>query len=96
VKLPEYPGVLKEYLSVFHRYWVNLTKLESRPTRGKMGHYRFFFDAAVDVSTVAEGKLLQELQARALYFHMQAPYVVLDAPAVLGDAVPPQTHIPYD
>ncbi|MFM7390727.1 MAG: prephenate dehydratase [Vampirovibrionales bacterium] len=79
VKLPEYPGVLKEYLSVFHRYWVNLTKIESRPTRGKIGEYRFFFECEGNLHTLAEGKLYQELKARSRYFHAQAPIVLLDA-----------------
>jgi prephenate dehydratase len=77
VELHEYPGVLMEYLQVFHRYWVNLTKLESRPARKRYGAYRFFMDMEGDLPTIAEGRLLNELTARSTYFLAQGPYACL-------------------
>ena len=50
------PGWLVRCLSEFAFRGVNLTKIESRPLRGRLGHYRFFVDcrgAATDAS-VAE------------------------------------------
>ncbi|MDQ3723544.1 MAG: prephenate dehydratase [Actinomycetota bacterium] len=50
------PGWLVRCLSEFAFRGVNLTKIESRPLRGRLGHYRFFLDcrgAATDAS-VAE------------------------------------------
>ena len=50
------PGWLVRCLSEFAFRGVNLTKIESRPLRGRLGHYRFFVDcqgAAADAS-VAE------------------------------------------
>ena len=52
----ESPGWLVRCLSEFAFRGVNLTKIESRPLRGRLGHYRFFVDcqgAATDAS-VAE------------------------------------------
>jgi prephenate dehydratase len=74
VGLHEYPGVLTEYLQVFQRYWVNLTKIESRPTRLSFGDYRFFLEAEGNIPSLADGRMLSELQARSRYFHMQGPY----------------------
>jgi prephenate dehydratase len=74
VGLHEYPGVLTEYLQVFQRYWVNLTKIESRPTREHYGEYRFYLDAEGDLPSIAEGRLLAELKARSRYFHLQGAY----------------------
>jgi prephenate dehydratase len=75
--LPEYPGVLMKYLRLFYQFQVNLTKLESRPTRLRYGDYRFFADCDIDVTTVACGTLLQELKRQATFFHCQGPYKVL-------------------
>ena len=47
------PGWLVRCLSEFAFRGVNLTKIESRPLRGRLGHYRFFVDcqgAAGDAS----------------------------------------------
>jgi prephenate dehydratase len=74
VSLHEYPGVLMEYLQVFHRYWMNLSRIESRPTRKRYGDYRFHIDVEGQVPLVAEGRLLTELQARSTYFNLQGPY----------------------
>lgn len=81
VALHEYPGVLSEYLQVFQRYWVNLTKIESRPTRLIYGDYHFFLDAEGRLPDLAEGRLMQELRARSRRFHMQGPYRSLGLPA---------------
>jgi prephenate dehydratase len=77
VSLHEYPGVLMEYLQVFHRYWMNLSRIESRPTRKRYGDYRFHIDVEGQVPEVAEGRLLMELQARSTYFNLQGPYLCL-------------------
>lgn len=74
VGLHEYPGVLTEYLQVFQRYWVNLTKIESRPTREHYGDYRFYLDMEGDLATIAEGRMLSELKARSRSFHQQGAY----------------------
>ena len=74
VGLHEYPGVLTEYLQVFQRYWVNLTKIESRPTREQYVDYRFYLDMEGDLTTIAEGRMLSELKARSRSFHQQGAY----------------------
>ncbi|UUY04691.1 prephenate dehydratase [Svornostia abyssi] len=50
------PGWLVRCLSEFAFRGVNLTKIESRPLRGRLGHYRFFvdLDLGLDAPDAAE------------------------------------------
>lgn len=45
------PGWLAGCLSEFASRGVNLTKIESRPLRGRLGHYRFFVDLDLGLDT---------------------------------------------
>lgn len=72
--LPEFPGTLMKYLRLFYQFQVNLTKLESRPTRRQYGDYQFFVDCDTDLGTRAGGALLQELKRQSTFFHWQGPY----------------------
>jgi prephenate dehydratase len=40
----DYPGALFEVLRSFYEEGINLTKIESRPTRKELGSYHFFID----------------------------------------------------
>lgn len=46
-------GALYEALGVFAQHKVNLTKLQSRPIRGKSFQYQFFIDAEINTETLA-------------------------------------------
>jgi prephenate dehydratase len=52
----ESPGALVEVLREFSSRGINLTKIESRPRRVRLGHYMFFADleGAADAAPVAE------------------------------------------
>ena len=43
------PGSLYEGLAIFAKRGINLVRIESRPTKGRLGEYKFFFD--LDMST---------------------------------------------
>lgn len=40
----DYPGLLSDILSVFKLLEINLTRIESRPTKRKFGEYMFYLD----------------------------------------------------
>ena len=77
VGLPEYPGVLMDCLKIFKDHQVNLTKLESRPSRKRFGQYYFYLDAEGDITKIADGRFYQELQATSTYLNVKGPYLCL-------------------
>jgi prephenate dehydratase len=50
-------------LSEFAFRGVNLTKIESRPMRARLGHYRFFVDCEGDARAGAVAEAVAGLQA---------------------------------
>lgn len=57
------PGWLVRCLSEFAFRGVNLTKIESRPMRARLGHYRFFVDCEGDARTGAVAEAVAGLRA---------------------------------
>ncbi|MEA2218473.1 MAG: prephenate dehydratase [Solirubrobacteraceae bacterium] len=57
------PGWLVRCLSEFAFRGVNLTKIESRPMRARLGHYRFFVDCEGDARDGAVAEAVAGLQA---------------------------------
>jgi len=57
------PGWLVRCLSEFAFRGVNLTKIESRPMRARLGHYRFFVDCEGDARTGAVADAVAGLRA---------------------------------
>lgn len=54
------PGLLFNILKPFHDYGVDLTRLESRPTRKKLGEYRFLLSFKLDQNVGAVLGILKE------------------------------------
>ncbi len=56
------PGALYKVLSIFDKYNLNLTKIESRPTKTKLGEYYFWVDIEINekdyISAISELKKL--------------------------------------
>ena len=63
--LPNAPGALFKALSVFALRDVDLTKLESRPMRGRPGKYLFYDDLAAGRSDVRCGRAIIHLSESA-------------------------------
>jgi prephenate dehydratase len=57
------PGWLVRCLSEFAFRGVNLTKIESRPLRARLGHYRFFVDCEGDARDGAVAEAVAGLHA---------------------------------
>lgn len=64
VTLPEdYPGALHQVLSAFAWRRINLSKIESRPTKKKLGSYYFYIDIEMSLDTVLLPAALEEIAA---------------------------------
>jgi len=56
------PGLLWEILGYFRENDVNLSKIESRPSKGKLGDYVFYIDFEGHISEENPKKILAELE----------------------------------
>jgi prephenate dehydratase len=64
VTLPEdYPGALHQVLSAFAWRRINLSKIESRPTKKKLGTYFFYIDIEGAMDSVLLPAAIQEIEA---------------------------------
>ncbi len=64
ITLPEdYPGALHQVLSAFAWRRINLTKIESRPTRRKLGSYYFYIDILETLDSVLLPAAIAEIEA---------------------------------
>lgn len=70
------PGTLFQALEPFQRFGVNLTKLESRPSRRAAWDYFFFVDVEGHVDDAAVRAALDALQAHALDVKILGSYPV--------------------
>lgn len=64
ITLPEdYPGALHQVLSAFAWRRINLSRIESRPTKKKLGNYYFYIDIEMSLDTVLLPAALSEIEA---------------------------------
>jgi prephenate dehydratase len=64
ITLPEdYPGALHQVLSAFAWRRINLSKIESRPTKKKLGSYYFYIDIELSLDTVLLPAAIAEIEA---------------------------------
>jgi len=64
ITLPEdYPGALHQVLSAFAWRKINLSKIESRPTKKKLGNYYFYIDIEMALDTVLLPAAIAEIEA---------------------------------
>ena len=71
---PHRPGSLLELLRVIAGYGVNMTKIESRPVKDKVGDYRFFIEADADIAATETQKMLSEIKANTLECKLLGAY----------------------
>jgi prephenate dehydratase len=58
----DHAGALLEILSVFAKYQVNLTFIQSRPTGRELGHYHFIIDVEGHVDDSGVGQSIRDLK----------------------------------
>jgi prephenate dehydratase len=64
VTLPEdYPGGLHQLLSAFAWRRINLSRIESRPTKRKLGTYYFYIEIEGTIDSILLASALQEIEA---------------------------------
>ena len=63
---PHKPGSLLELLRVIAKSGVNMTKIESRPVRNRVGEYRFFIEADADISSEKTREMLDCIRENTL------------------------------
>ena len=70
-------GSLYQVLGVFAAFQVNLTKIESRPARSRLGDYVFFVDLDGSAEDTAVKAALQEVGRKAVTLRLLGSYPVL-------------------
>ncbi|WP_028611810.1 prephenate dehydratase [Paenibacillus harenae] len=64
ITLPEdYPGALHQVLAAFAWRKINLSRIESRPTKKRLGNYYFYIDIDMALDTVLLPAAIQEIEA---------------------------------
>ncbi len=81
ITLPEdFPGALHQVLSAFAWRRINLTRIESRPTKKKLGSYYFYLDVLLSMDSVLLPAAIQEIESlggtvRVLGSYKSYPYL---------------------
>lgn len=70
------PGGLYEILSIFADENINLTKIESRPSKEGLGHYIFFIDMEGHRLDENISKILNKLESNTSFFKVLGSYPV--------------------
>jgi len=73
----DHPGALYQVLAIFAREDINLTRIESRPTRRKLGSYHFFIDCEGDESEEKVRKAICDVEATGCQVRLLGSYPVL-------------------
>lgn len=74
------PGWLVRCLSEFAFRGVNLTKIESRPLRARLGHYRFFVDCQGAAGEAAVAEAVEGLRKHCEQVRILGTYPVAGSP----------------
>lgn len=75
--LKDRPGVLVDCLLVFKAYGANLTRIESRPSRKKLGDYLFYLDMDCDLNQEQYKAIRLYLDAETTHLVSHGPYASL-------------------
>ncbi|MCU0540865.1 MAG: prephenate dehydratase [Oscillatoriaceae cyanobacterium Prado104] len=73
------PGALVKPLQAFASRGINLSRIESRPTKRSLGEYLFFIDIEADVCEVVVRSALEELKAHTETLKIFGCYSVISA-----------------
>jgi len=68
------PGALLNVLQIFHNYGINLSYIDSRPSKTKFGEYTFFVDFDGHISDEMTVKALEEVKTHTRYYRLVGSY----------------------
>jgi prephenate dehydratase len=71
------PGALMYPLQIFASRGINLSRIESRPTRRSFGDYLFFVDVEAELQSVTLQSALQELTAHTEMLKLFGSYTIM-------------------
>lgn len=74
LSIKDKPGALYEVLNPFNRGKINLTKIESRPSRRKAWEYIFFIDVAGHIRDRKLKKALEEVEKYCIFLKVLGSY----------------------
>lgn len=76
VTLPEdFPGALHQVLSAFAWRKLNLSRIESRPTKKRLGNYYFIMDVLESLDSVLLGSAIEEIEALGCQVRVLGSYL---------------------
>lgn len=68
------PGALVSLLSILCEHSLNMTKIESRPIKDKVGEYRFFIELEADYASTNARSALEKIRKKSLSFKLLGCY----------------------
>jgi len=68
------PGALLEILQIFHDFKINLSYIDSRPSKTKFGEYTFFVDFEGHITDEGVQRVLAEIKPRVKYYRLVGSY----------------------
>lgn len=68
------PGALLDILQIFRNFEINLSYIDSRPSKTKFGEYTFFVDFDGHISEEKIQKAIEEVQNHTKYFRLVGSY----------------------
>lgn len=68
------PGALLEILQIFHDHEINLSYIDSRPSKTKFGEYTFFVDFDGHITDEKTIKVLEEVKSKTHYYRLVGSY----------------------
>ncbi len=71
---PHRKGSLVELLQIIAKYDINMTKIESRPVKGRPGDFRFFIEADCDIGDERVKEMLSAIESNTLECKLLGAY----------------------
>lgn len=68
------PGALLDVLQIFHNYNINLSYIDSRPSKTRFGEYTFFVDFDGHITDKVISRAIEEVKVHTKYFRLVGSY----------------------